>query len=115
MEETLMASTVMAYNNGIVFSFMRQDVGCSSSSESREVSEGAVAGERSEDMGERNSERPAEFSVASYFCTVFFRRGWRWLCVSVRVWISHPPAMLIRAQLHPLTTTHTPTHLMNKE
>ena len=51
MGETLMASTVMAYNNRIVFSFMCQVVGCSSSSEGREVSQGAVAAERSEDMG----------------------------------------------------------------
>ena len=47
MGETLMASTVMAYNNRIVFAFMCQDVGCSSSSEGREVREGAVAAERS--------------------------------------------------------------------
>ena len=57
MGETLMASTVMAYNNRIVFSFMCQDVGFSSSSEGREVSEGAVAAERSEDMGERGTAR----------------------------------------------------------
>ena len=52
---------------------MRQDVGCSSSSESREVSEGAVAAERSEDMGERNSERPDERRETS----VAQRRGGR--------------------------------------
>ena len=51
MEETLMASTVMAYNYGIVFdSFVCQDVGCSSSPEGSEASEGAVAAEWSEDM-----------------------------------------------------------------
>ena len=56
-----MAFTVMANNNGIVFfSFMCQDVGCSSSSDSESI-EGAVAAERSEDMEEeRNSERPDE-------------------------------------------------------
>ena len=56
-----MAFTVMANNNGIVFfSFMCQDVGCSSSSDSEAI-EGAVAAERSEDMEEeRNSQRPDE-------------------------------------------------------
>lgn len=84
-----MASTVMAYNNGIVFSFMRQDVGCSSSSESREVSEGAVAAERSEDMGERNSERPDERREASVGQSRFLTKGiegqklsaYKWWCL----------------------------------
>ena len=50
----------MAFN-GIVFSsFLCQDVGCSSSSDSEAI-EGAVAAERSEDMEEeRNSQRPDE-------------------------------------------------------
>src|SRR4029434_2875003 len=54
-----MSFTVMAYNNGIVFSsFLCQDVWCSSSSDSEAI-EGAVAAERSEDMEEeRNSQRP---------------------------------------------------------
>ena len=84
-----MASTVMAYNNGIVFSFMRQDVRCSSSSESREVSEGAVAAERSEDMGERNSERPDERREASVGQSRFLTKGiegqklsaYKWWCL----------------------------------
>src|SRR4029434_7122864 len=56
-----MSFTVMAYNNGIVFSsFLCQDVWCSSSSDSEAI-EGAVAAERSEDMEEeRNSQRPDE-------------------------------------------------------
>ena len=83
-----MASTVMAYNNRIVFSFMCQDVGCSSSSEGREGSEGAVAAERSEDMGERNSERPDERKEASVGQSRFLTNGiedkklsaYKWWC-----------------------------------
>lgn len=83
-----MASTVMAYNNGIVFSFMRQDVGCSSSSDSEAI-EGAVAAERSEDMGERNSERPDERREASVGQSRFLTKGiegqklsaYKWWCL----------------------------------
>src|SRR4029434_10643496 len=61
-----MSFTVMAYNNGIVFSsFLCQDVWCSSSSDSEAI-EGAVAAERSEDMEEeRNSQRPDELRETS--------------------------------------------------
>ena len=68
-----MAFTVMANNNGIIyFSFMCQDDGCSSSSDSEAI-QGAVAAERSEDTEERNSERPDERRETS----VAQRRGGR--------------------------------------
>ena len=67
---------------------MRQDVGCSSSSDS-EASKGAVAAERSEDMGERNSERPDERKEASVGQSRFLTKGiegqklsaYKWWCL----------------------------------
>ena len=63
MKETLMASIVMAHNYGNIFdASICQNVGCFSSSESSEASEGKTQ----ENMAvERNNERPDERREAS--------------------------------------------------